>query len=63
MKSFYENNSARVRLPGNVSKIFTLINELRQRCGLSLSLFNLYMDGVVGQVYERLQGGGVNMID
>ncbi len=46
LKSFYEEESACVKISGETSEQFEINVGLRQGCVMSLWLFNIYMDGV-----------------
>ena len=59
--SFYEGGRACVRVGGRVSESFEVRIGLRQGCVMSPWLFNVYMDGVVREVYSRVTGKGVRM--
>ena len=59
--SFYEGGRACVRGGGRVSESFEVRIGLRQGCVMSPWLFNVYMDGVVREVYSRVNGKGVRM--
>ena len=61
IKSFYDDGRACVRVGGEVSESFEVKMGLRQGCVMSPWLFNMYMDGVVREVYNRVNGMGVSM--
>jgi len=44
-----------------VSESFVVKMGLRQGCVMSPWLFNMFMDGVVREVYSRVNGMGVKM--
>ena len=50
-----------MRVGGEVSESFEVKMGLRQGCVMSPWLFNMYMDGVVREVYNRVNGMGVSM--
>merc|ERR1712001_819488 len=50
-----------VRVGSKVSESFEVRVGLRQGCVMSPWLFNIYMDGVVTEVYSRVNGMGVKM--
>ena len=54
---FVEHNSACVRVSEDVTCCFIVKNGLTQGCGMSLWLFNIYIDGVVRKVFEKAQLG------
>ena len=59
--SFYVEGRACVRVGSKVSESFEVKMGLRQGCVMSPWLFNVYMDGVVREVYARVNGMGVKM--
>ena len=61
IKRFYDDGRACVRVGGEVSESFEVKMGLRQGCVMSPWLFNMYMDGVVREVYNRVNGMGVSM--
>ena len=63
IKSMYEGSVACVRVDEKVSECFSVNVGLRQGCVMSPWLFNLYMDGVVREVYARVGNVGVRMTD
>ena len=62
VKSLYVNSRACVRVGSEVSESFEVHTGLRQGCVMSPWLFNIYMDGVVKEVSERVQGSGLGLI-
>ena len=54
-------NKECVRVGGKVSESFEVKMGLRQGCVMSPWLFNMFMDGVVREVYSRVNGMGVKM--
>ena len=46
---------------GKVSESFEVKMGLRQGCVMSPWLFNIFMDGVVREVYSRVNGMGVKI--
>ena len=60
-KSFYDEGEVCMRLASKVSESFEVKMGLRQGCVMSPWLFNMYMDGVVREVYSRVTGKGVKM--
>ena len=59
--SFYEEGRACVRVASELSESFEVKMGLRQGCVMSPWLFNVYMDGVVREVYSRVNGMGVKL--
>ena len=59
VQSFYVNSRACVRVGKEVSEWFPVRVGLRQGCVMSPWLFNLFMDGVVREVYARSMRAGV----
>ena len=55
--SLYEGSEACVRFGGMLSGWFPISQGVRQGCVLSPWLFNVYMDRMMREVKERLQGG------
>ena len=58
VKSFYAGSKACVRVGNDMSEWFQVKVGLRQGCVMSPWLFNLYFDGVVREVNERVLGRG-----
>ena len=54
--SFYEEGRARVRVGNMVSDSFVVKMGLRQGCVMSPWMFNMFMNGVVREVYSRIKG-------
>ena len=54
LKSFYRGSNAKVRVNGNCSESFEVSFGLGQGCVMSPWLFNVYMDGVVGEVKAEM---------
>ena len=50
-----------MRVGGEVSESSEVKMGLRQGCVMSPWLFNMYMDGVVRQVYNKINGIGVGI--
>ena len=61
LKSFYVGSKACVRVGNEVSDSFLVKTGVRQGCVMSPWLFNLYMDGVVREVNERVLGRGAKL--
>ena len=59
--SFYDEGRACVRVGNKVSESFEVKMGLRQGCVMSPWLFNIFMDGVVREVYTRVNQAGVKM--
>merc|ERR1712121_55348 len=59
--SFYEDGKACVRVGEKISESFEVKIGLRQGCVMSPWLFNLFMDGVVREVYTRVNQAGVRL--
>ena len=57
--SFYDEGRACVRVGNVVSESFEVKIGLRQGCVMSPWMFNMFMDGVVREVYSRVNGMGV----
>ena len=55
-------STAWVRGESGVSEWFDVNVGLRQDCVMSPWLFNMYMDGVVREVNERVLGWGVELV-
>ena len=53
LKTKFEQDSLCVTVAGKVSTCFGKIIWLRHRFGMSLWLFNTFIDRVVGEVYSR----------
>ena len=62
VQSFYNESRACVRGESGVSEWFDVSVGLRQGCVMSPWLFNMYMDGVVREVNERVLGRGVELV-
>ena len=56
MQSFYVDSRACVLVGNYVSEWFPVNVGLRQDCGMSPWLFNVYLDGVVREVNVRVLG-------
>ena len=63
IQSLYEENRMCVKVGNEVSEWFESKVGLRQGCVMSPWLFNIYMDGVVREVYARVGGNGVNLVE
>ena len=63
VKSFYDGSDACVRVCRQKSDWFSVNVGLRQGCVMSPWLFNLFMDGVMREVKERVGDVGVNLWD
>ena len=61
VQSIYVDSRACVRVGTEVSEWFPVKVGLRQGCVMSPWLFNVYMDGVVQEVYVRAMGAGVDL--
>ena len=59
--SFYEAGRACFRVGSELSESFEVKMGLRHGCVMSPWLFNVYMDGVVREVYSRVNGMGVKL--
>lgn len=59
--SFYEDGRACVRVGEKMSESFEVKMGLRQGCVMSPWLFNIFMDGVVREVYTRVNEAGVKL--
>ena len=57
IRSLYEGSQACVRVGGRLSEWFSISQGVRQGCVLSPWLFNVFMDRVMREVKDRLQGG------
>ena len=57
IRSLYEGSEACVRVGGMLSGWFPISQGVRQGCVLSPWLFNVFMDRIMREVKERLQGG------
>ena len=60
--SFYIDSMACVRVGNDVSGWFPIYVRLRQGCVKSPWLFNVYMDGVVREVNDRVLGKGLELL-
>ena len=56
IRSLYEGSEACVRVGGMLSGWFPISQGVRQGCVLSSWLFNVFMDRIMREVMERLQG-------
>ena len=63
VKSFYVDSRACVRVGCRESEWFPVKVGLRQGCVMSPWLFNIFMDGVVREVYARMGGRGLELIN
>ena len=63
VKSFYNNSEACVRVCRKKSDWFRVKVGLRQGCVMSPWLFNLFMDGVMREVRDRVGDVGVDLWD
>ena len=63
VKSLYALSKACVRVGSEVSEWFLVKVGLRQGCVMSPWLFNLYIDGVVREVYTKVLGRGLELIE
>ncbi len=61
IKSFYEAASACVKINGETSEHFEIKVGLGQGCVMSPWLFNIYMDGVMRKVKDKVGEVGVRM--
>ena len=61
VQSFYVDSRACVRVGNDVSEWFLVNDGLRHCCVMSPWLFNVYMDGVVREVYVRVLGKGLEL--
>ena len=59
--SFHDEVRACVRVGNMVSKSFVVKMGLRQGCVVSPWIFNMFMDGVVREVYSRVNGMGIKL--
>ena len=59
VQRFYVDSRACVRVGNDVSEWFPVNVGLRHGCVMSPWLFNVYMDGVVGEVNVRVIGKGL----
>ena len=62
MQSFYVDSKACVRVGNDVSEWFPANVGLRQGCVMSPWLFNVYIDGVVGEVNVRVLGKRLELL-
>ena len=62
VQSFHVDSRACVRVGNDVSVWFPVNVGLRQGCVMSSWLFNVYMDGVVREVYVRVIGKGLELL-
>ncbi len=60
MQSYYVNSRASVRVGNGLIDWFPVKVQLHQGCVMSSWLHNIYMDGVVWEVNERLLGRGLS---
>ena len=60
VQSFCVDSSSCVRVRVDVSEWFPVNVGLRQGCVMSPWLFNVYIDGVVGEVNARVLGKGTS---
>ena len=57
IRSLYEGSEACVRVDGMLSGWFPISKGVRQGCVLSPWLFNVFMDRIMREVKDRIQGG------
>ena len=57
IRSLYAGSQACVRVGGRLSEWFPISQGVRQGCVLSPWLFNVFMDRIMREVKDRLQGG------
>ena len=57
IRSFYQGTKAAVRVEGELTEWFEIVNGLRQGCLLSPILFNIYIDYVLKIALNGLNGG------
>ena len=57
IRSLYARSQACVRVGGKLSEWFSISQGVRQGCVLSPWLFNVFMDRIMREVKDRLQGG------
>ena len=57
IRSMYLGSQACVRASGKMSGWFPITQGVRQGCVMSPWLFNVFMDGIIREVKENLQGG------
>ena len=57
VRSMYLRSQACVRASGKMSGWFPFTQGVRQGCVMSPWLFNVFMDGIIREVKENLQGG------
>ena len=57
IRSMYLGSQACVRASGKMSGWFHITQGVRQGCVMSPWLFNVFMDGIIREVKENLQGG------
>ena len=62
VQSSYNETRAGVRGESGVSEWFYVIVGLGRGCVMSPWLFNMYMDGVIREVNERVLGRGVELV-
>ena len=61
IKSMYVNSLACIRVKGGESECFRINSGVRQRCIISLWLFNVYMDAVMNEVKMWMGRRGVRV--
>ncbi len=61
INSFYEEASACVKISGETSEHYEIIVGLMQGCVMSPSLFNIYMNGVMREMKDKVGEVGVRM--
>ena len=59
--SFYDEGRACVRVENVISESFEVNMGLRQGCVKSPWMFNMFMDGVVREVYSRALSGAIQI--
>ena len=63
VRSFYVDSRTCLGIGCRESDCFPVKVGLRQGCVMSSKLFNIFMDGVVREVYSRMGGRGLELIN